>query len=318
MSWQESLSVAEYLANFGKKIIPYLQNLIKTSDKPSVYTSAIKALGYIKSEEGFKFLFSLMMKGEKRILSNPLTFGETIDAIVRCGGKHLKELMQLLNNSNWLIRSGGVYACARISAESSNNKALIVKLKKTLRSLARNDRSEKVQKLAMLSLGWITGEEEIIESYKEAIDIVQSEMPEKDLYPKYSEILKQIFNGLGYPQLPERDEYNRWNIENLHYHYPIHLALNEDRNTGEGYLRIYTLICELPEKNILAFYRKLLEWNEFYFTGTAKLFVVMNRLFIMEVRKLDSLNIEETVNAIYMLTERADEFHKYLSEEFKF
>ncbi|MCX7994208.1 MAG: hypothetical protein N3A65_00325 [candidate division WOR-3 bacterium] len=55
-----------------KKIIPYLLALIKLTQKFAVYTSAIRALGITMSEEGYRFLFPLIIKKEKWILDNDI------------------------------------------------------------------------------------------------------------------------------------------------------------------------------------------------------------------------------------------------------
>jgi len=320
MSWEEALSVSEYLAYFNKEIILDLRNLTENSERPSVYTSAIKALGFTKSEAGFKFLFPMLINKEKKILSNPLTFGETIDALVRCGKGHLNELIQLLNSSDWLVRSGGVYACGRIAADSEFDQTQISQLKNKIRLIAKKDRSTKVQILARIALSWITGEQEVVDTYEKAMRIVegviQGLVKVYDLSLKYRKTLEQIFRDLGYSQMPERNEYGNWNIENQPYRYPITLAIEEDTKTGEGYLNIYTRVYELPDKNILAFYRRLLEWNEYFSTTTAKIFVSNYWAYISEVRKLDSLNVEETVNAIQRLVELANEFYDSLANEF--
>ncbi|MCX7994209.1 MAG: hypothetical protein N3A65_00330 [candidate division WOR-3 bacterium] len=104
--------------------------------------------------------------------------------------------MEMLESSAWRVRIGGVYVCGKIAANIKDNKALISQLKNKLRSIAKNDRSGKVKRLARMALGWIIGEEEIVDSYEHAMNIIgreiHGEIREKDLYSKYREVLKQF------------------------------------------------------------------------------------------------------------------------------
>ncbi|MEO0075005.1 MAG: hypothetical protein ABIK31_02720 [candidate division WOR-3 bacterium] len=314
MTWGEALYVSEYLSRFGSKIIPDLIGLVNANEKPSVFTAAIKALGHTRQDQAFKFIFPLIFK-EKRVTSNDITFSETIDAITKSGSGHLEKIMEMLDNSNWLIRIGGVYASARIAVESSHSKTLIKKLEKQLTELALKDRSKKVQIMAKIAIRWIHDEEEPSETFKEIYSSISvSEEPEEDLYPQYQNVIDQIFERLGYKETPQRDENGFWYIDSLSY--PIRITLERNFQNNDVYLIILAMLCQLPSENIVPFYRELLELNSFSATGTAKFYISDKLVFLEDAKNIDKINIDDIVTAITSMAEMAGMHFYSLSKEF--
>ena len=300
MTWDEALFVASHLGEYGERIIPHLENILSPSEKPSVYTASIKALGTTKSEKAFNIIFPLLQKQEKWLLSNERTFGETIDALIMCGQKHLSEFMGLLDNSDWLIRSGAVYACGKIGGFARRNKKFIAKLTARLHSLMLRDRSEKVKGMAKLAIDHINGRDDIKDSFNENMEYIQQKSEEGDLHLKYRDKIEEIIDFLNYCDYSVSEREGYWEIisneqENVMF------TISKSKATGEEYFNMYTCLQELPKKNILPLYRQLLEWNQLDFSGTSKLFVVEDKIYIQDVKRLELIDPPEIIYSIQIL-----------------
>jgi len=59
-----------------------------------------------------------------------------------------------------------------------------------------------------------------------------------------------------------------------------------------------------------------MELNDCNFTGTAKFFVDKDSILIAEVRRLNSVDIEEVTDTIYRLVDNAQIFTLWFDEEF--
>ena len=230
----EALSVASLLGEYGGRIISHMENLLKPSEKFSVYTSAIKALGSTKSEKAFEIIFPLLQTKEKWILSNEITFGETIDALVACGQGHLEEFISLLGSSDRLVRSGAVYACGKISRSTKQPQNTIGKLRNQINSIIIEDRSTKVRDMAILVMKYLDGEDDVKDSYLEAIAYSQQKMSEEDLYLKYEEKIEQTIALLKYSEYSVSKGEGIWEITKLDQENVV-LSLRKVEASGEAY-----------------------------------------------------------------------------------
>jgi HEAT repeat protein len=316
MTWDEALTVAGHLGNYEVRIIPHLERLLKPSEGSRIYTSAIKGLGETKTEKAFKILFPLLKREEKWLLSNDVTFGETIDALVSCGQGHLKEFMELLDSSNWLIRSGGIYACGKLSCSNKQDRKLVKKLENKLNTLLMEDRSAKVRNLAANMINRMNEKKEMKESYRDAMSDLLTELREEDLYEKYEEKIEQILNFINYLGWPISANQGHWNIKYPPYDGDIIISLAKDDVSGEGFLKIFTRIQTLPSRNILPLYRQLLEWNEIRYTGSAKFFVEKEWVVLGDVKILESVDPPEVVHSIEVVSEMAKKYFELIKDDF--
>lgn len=315
MTWEEALSVSDSLGQYGEKIIPYLENILKPSEKPSVYTAAIKALGNTKNERAFNVVYTLLERKERWILSNELTFGEAINAVTLCGGKHLKEFVHFLDSSDWQMRNGGVYVCGKIGSVEKRDKKYHAKLMGKLHSLAIRDRSEKVKNMAKLAIDNINGKGDIGNSYKEAMFLVQEKINREDLYSKYADKIESVIKILGLYDYPTEKMKEGLRIRK-EGEKDVFLRFTKSDKTGEDYFIIYINFCELPRKDILPLYRRLLEWNEVGYTGSAKFFVSGDQVFLKDVIRVDSLDPNEVPSSVEVLVHLAKEYLQSANENF--
>lgn len=87
-----------------------------------------------------------------------------------------------------------------------------------------------------------------------------------------------------------------------------------DESEGRGYFRILSPIMHLPQNNILALYRRLLELN--LQLTSASLGVHMDIVYVFNERFIDGLDPVEAQNIIRLVAGYADDLDNQLVREF--
>jgi hypothetical protein len=291
MTWKEALNTAGHLGKFGERIIPHLENIIKSKDESKrTITAVIRALGNTKSSKAFNVIISLLRNNELGILSNDnLALLETVNALAFCGETNLKELMKLMDHTKCDVRTGGMYACGSIILSTEQSSMLVDAFSKKLRRFVVKDRSATVREMAKYITECINGRESIKETYAEALAYLSERASEESLYSRYGDIIDDLLaqtpfeilkpNGNWIVIISEEEGFSE-----------VRISLERSSETLQEYLIISARITELPERNILPLYRQLLELNRSLDIGTTKFFVDDNLVCLLDIKPIDVIN----------------------------